>query len=63
MEVKPELFSDEQARTYLGGISVSMLWRMRQAGDVESITIGRRRFYLRASLDAYIASRREAVAS
>jgi hypothetical protein len=44
---------------YLGGISRSSLKALRAAGEVESVPVGRRRMFVRASLDAYVMRLRD----
>lgn len=63
MEVKPALLSEDQISDYCGGLSRSSVYRLRRAGEIESLTIGRRRYYPVESVDAYIARRRAAVSA
>ncbi len=52
----PQLVSLEAARQALGGISRQTLWRLVRAGQLESVTIGRRRFVPAESIQALIES-------
>ena len=44
------------AQAYLGGISRTALYELIGAGVITRVTIGRRAFILRASMDAYVES-------
>jgi len=52
-ETAPVL-SIKAARQYLGGIGRATLYRIMEAGGLESTHIGGRRMVLRSSLDALI---------
>lgn len=43
--VDPLVVREPQARQLLGGISRETLWRLRKAGLIQSVTIGRARLY------------------
>jgi excisionase family DNA binding protein len=51
----PDVLSRHEAADYLH-ISISALGNLLAAGQVPSIKIGRRRVFLRSSLDAWMAA-------
>lgn len=53
----PALLAYAEAQRYLGGISRSTLKALVASGEVQSITIHRRRLFSRAALDSYISIR------
>lgn len=55
MDVR-ELYSVEEARFLLGGISRATLYELLNAGELETVTIGRRRLIPAAAINAFIAT-------
>jgi Helix-turn-helix domain len=52
------LLSREEACEYLGGLSYSTIWAAVKIGEMEpGLYIGRRLFFRRSGLDAFLASR------
>jgi excisionase family DNA binding protein len=51
-----DLYTIEEARAQLGGISRNTLYDLLRNGELASIQIGRRRFISAAALDAFIAT-------
>lgn len=51
-----DLYSIEEAREQLGGISRNTIYDLLRNGELASVQIGRRRFISAAALDAFIAS-------
>lgn len=56
------LFNEEQARERLGNIGHSLFWRLISTGELESVSIGRRRLVPADALEHFVAKRREAAA-
>lgn len=55
MDVR-ELYSVEEARFLLGGISRATIYELMNAGELESVTIGRRRLIPAAAINTFIAT-------
>ena len=53
MQDKP-LRSIPESQTYLGGISRTTLYQLRDSGLVRFVKVGRRSFVTTASLDEYV---------
>jgi Helix-turn-helix domain len=50
------LLSLPQAQAALGGIGLTMLYKLIDSGSIRRVKIGRRAFITQASIDAFIAS-------
>jgi hypothetical protein len=50
------LLSLPQAQAALGGIGLTMLYKLIDAGSIQRVKIGRRAFVTLASVDAFVAS-------
>jgi excisionase family DNA binding protein len=51
-----ELYSVEEARSLLGGISRITIYHLLNNGELASVTIGRRRFIPAGAITAFIAT-------
>jgi hypothetical protein len=51
-----ELYSIEDARFMLGGISRATIYELRNNGELSSVVIGRRRFVPAAAIAAFVAT-------
>ena len=51
-----ELYSIEEARSLLGGISRVTIYELLNNGELSSVTIGRRRFIPAGAITAFIAT-------
>lgn len=51
-----ELYSVEEARSLLGGISRVTIYNILNSGELTSVTIGRRRLIPAAAITAFIAT-------
>jgi excisionase family DNA binding protein len=51
-----ELYSVEEARSLLGGISRVTIYELLNNGELASVTIGRRRFIPAGAITAFIAT-------
>jgi hypothetical protein len=50
------LLSLPQAQSALGGIGLTLLYKLIDTGSVQRVKIGRRAFVTQASVDAFVAS-------
>jgi excisionase family DNA binding protein len=50
------LLSLPQAQAVLGGIGLTMLYKLIDSGSIRRVKIGRRAFITQASVDAFVAS-------
>jgi hypothetical protein len=50
------LLSLPQAQAALGGIGLSLLYKLIDTGSIQRVKIGRRAFVTQASVDAFVAS-------
>jgi hypothetical protein len=50
------LLSLPQAQAALGGIGLSLLYKLIDNGSIQRVKIGRRAFITQASIDAFVAS-------
>jgi excisionase family DNA binding protein len=57
-----ELYSIEEARFVLGGISRATIYDLLNSGELPSVVIGRRRFVPAAAIAAFIATSSTTVA-
>tara|TARA_R100000808_G_C2147181_1_gene155117 strand:- start:1462 stop:1665 length:204 start_codon:yes stop_codon:yes gene_type:complete len=53
------LLSQEDARKYLGGIGLTLLYELKNTNKIEHVKIKGRTLFLRESLDDYIQGQRE----
>jgi excisionase family DNA binding protein len=58
--LEKKALSVKESCQYIGGITTPTLYALMGSGDISSYTIGRRRFILKADLDAYLRKRIEA---
>ena len=59
IEIRPQLLKEGEARRYLGNISHSTLWELRQEGVIPTIRIGAGIFFSIEDLDSYISGLRD----
>ncbi|MGA9357879.1 MAG: helix-turn-helix domain-containing protein [Mycobacterium sp.] len=50
------ILSLPQAQAALGGIGLTMVYKLIDSGSIQRVKIGRRAFITQASIDAFIAS-------
>jgi excisionase family DNA binding protein len=50
-----ELYSIQEAKSLLGGISNQTIYKLLNSGELESVVIGRRRFVSAAAITSFIA--------
>ena len=51
-----DLYTVDETRKRLGGISRKMVYRLLRAGDLSSVLIGRRRLIPNSAIESFVAS-------
>lgn len=54
-----QLYDEAQARPRLGNMSRSQLFKQTQLGEIQSVKIGRRRYWPQSAIDEYIQKLKE----
>jgi excisionase family DNA binding protein len=53
---RDQLLSLSQAQAALGGIGLTMIYKLIDTGSIKRVKIGRRAFIKQSSIDAFVAS-------